>query len=95
MEVSSTQKYFFLWGLTLPAGIATVVVMDITDIYYISLIFAYFVFAMYVVLATYLNLVLRAWRQEKWKISTGWAWFYVIVWAIVFTAPIAYGMVTA
>ena len=64
-------------------------------ILHIALIFAYFVFTVYVVLATYLNLVLKAWRQQEWRISTAWAWFYIIVWAIVLTAPIAYGMVTA
>lgn len=53
--------------------------------------FLYFAYVSWLVIATYLNYVVRAWREARYSVTNGVSLIYALMWAIALTAPVAYG----
>lgn len=60
----------------------------------IALVLVYFILASWLVLATFMNFVLKPYiHRHGFRADTSVAWIYAVLWGLALTAPVGYGLI--
>lgn len=60
----------------------------------IALTLGYFIFLSWLIIATYVNYILKAWRATNYTISSRISWLYALLWGAALSAPVTYNLLT-